>query len=172
MRTTFPISGVVPSFYPVRAYVQPFLGVGYAVTDSIRELQINSVKGEIGALAQLRDNWDGYGATRLQGQTIQNAQIAADLVLRYAPLPDITPNANGTISMEWESDIGVAHLEIGKTRYSFYIKRISDQPILADGLSGQLAANLGASVASALFPLFEKSFSTITLDVLLAAESR
>jgi hypothetical protein len=169
---TFPISRVVPSYYPSSAYIQVFQPVAYVTIDSSRELQIDSVKREIGALAELQENWDGYGATRIQNQTIDNARIAADLVLRYAPIPDISPNANGTISMEWESDAGVAHLEIGKTRYSFYIARQADKPILEDGLAGQLAAGLGATVASALFPLFEKSSPTIRLDLLLADPGR
>jgi|HubBroStandDraft_6_1064221.scaffolds.fasta_scaffold171323_1 hypothetical protein len=168
---TSPISKVIPSYYPY-AYVQPFQPVPYATIDSSRELQIDGVKREICAFGQLQDNWDGYGATRIQNQTIDNARIAADLVLRYAPIPDISPNANGTISMEWQSDAGVAHLEIGNTRYSFYISRPADNPILDDGLTAQLAATLGATIASALFPLFEKQSSTILWDMLLVSDRR
>lgn len=73
-------------------------------------------------LAEMPADWDGYGALRLHPETISNAIQAVAGLWRYVPAADITPNPNGTVSFEWESERGTAYLELGRTRFSFYIK--------------------------------------------------
>ena len=167
-QTTSPISTIIPSLFPVAPYVSVYQqSTRYQPVTLLRELQIESIKREIAALALLQEDWDGYGAARIQNQTVTNAQIAADLVLRTAPMPDITPNPNGTISMEWESKMGVAYLEIGKTQYSCYVSRQAKEPLLYDGAAGQIGTHLGTAISVALFPILEKPSSTIRIDMLL-----
>jgi hypothetical protein len=89
------------------------------------------------ALAALPENWDGYGALHISAETIHNARRALN-VLAHAPLPEITPNPNGTISFEWETESSEAHLEIGKTRYSFYAKTMDHGVWLQNGNIGAL----------------------------------
>ena len=115
--------------------------------------EVSIAKAKIHELGSMPENWDGYGATRISRETQQNALSAIDVLLRSAPVPDIVPNPNGTISFEWESSQGIGHLEIGKTKFSFYVKTRSGSPVLADGLADQIGNDIGPLVASLLFPV-------------------
>ena len=115
--------------------------------------EVSVAKAKIHELGSMPENWDGYGATRISSETQQNAIKAIDVLLRSAPVPDIGPNPNGTISFEWESSQGVGHFEIGKTKFSFYVKTRSGSPALADGLADQIGNDIGPLVASLLFPV-------------------
>jgi hypothetical protein len=110
-----------------------------------------TVKRIIEELAAMPENWDGYGALRISAETRRNALKALDALLDV-PTPGITPNANGTLSFEWESPRGVAHLEIGRTRFSFYIKPLVGNPILDDERVEQLGHRQIRLVAQHLFP--------------------
>jgi hypothetical protein len=115
--------------------------------------EIPVAKAKISEMAAMSENWDGYGALKISQETEKNAIHAIDVLLRSAPVPDIVPNPNGTISFEWESSQGVGHFEIGKTKFSFYVKPRSGSPSLADGLVDQIGNDLGALVSSLLFPV-------------------
>jgi hypothetical protein len=103
-------------------------------------------------LGRLPLNWDGYGALPIDRQTIGNSKGALLLLLRYTPAPDITPNPNGTIGFEWNSDQGEAHLEIGKTRFSFFARANGGRPILAEGLVPGITNGLASLIAAVVFP--------------------
>jgi hypothetical protein len=111
-----------------------------------------TAKEMIEELAALPENWDGYGALGISAETTLNALKALDAFLDDVPTPEITPSPNGTLSFEWESPRGVAHLEIGRTRFSFYIKPLIGDPIITDGRVEQLGYNLGRLVTQHLFP--------------------
>ena len=115
--------------------------------------EISVAKAKIREFGKMPENWDGYGATRISLEAVQNAIKAIDVLLISAPVPDIVPNPNGTISFEWESSQGVGHLEIGKTKFSFYVKTRSGSPALADGLADHVGSEIGSLVASLLFPV-------------------
>lgn len=114
--------------------------------------EIPLAKAEVEEISVMPENWDGYGAVQFNSETKKNALLALDIILAVAPMPDITPNPNGTISFEWESSYGVGHLEIGRTKYSFYIKPASGNPMFSDGLANQISSEIGVWVSSLLFP--------------------
>ncbi|MGH8548680.1 MAG: hypothetical protein ACRERU_08815, partial [Methylococcales bacterium] len=88
----------------------------------------------IDQFGMMDDGWDGYGAVQIHAVTCKNCSQFLNSLPDNYPFPELTPNSNGTISMEWESQHGSASLEIGKTRYSFYIKWGSGgDPVLRDG---------------------------------------
>src|SRR5260370_41657564 len=78
-------------------------------------------------------NWDGYGALPVSAEAKQNALEAIKVILPVAPTPEINPNPSGTLSFEWGTQLGNAHLEIGKTRYSFYVNPSLGEPIFLGG---------------------------------------
>lgn len=88
---------------------------------------------EIESIAGLRENWDGCGALQVAERTVRNAKAVLAGVMRDSPLPDIFPNPNGTISMEWETERGVANLEIGRSRYSFFLTPTAGPATYAQG---------------------------------------
>lgn len=110
-------------------------------------------EAKIDEIALMPDNWDGYGAVRIGQETKRNAKNALNTLHTVTPIPDITPNPNGTISLEWESPEGFGHLEIGRTKFSFYIKPRLGSTILVDGDADKIDANIGIWVSDMLFPL-------------------
>jgi hypothetical protein len=112
-----------------------------------------AAREKIEEFARMPENWDGYGALRMSIETIQNALSMLEKLPHDVPMPDMTPNPNGTLSFEWESPVGIGHLEIGRTRFSFYIKpRDSGQPILSDWQVGEPSPDIGTLVIRHLYP--------------------
>lgn len=147
-------SGISSSVY--LQTVKPYSHEVYPSTETIWRADLHtesrSAKGMIEELAALPENWDGYGALRISAETTRNALKALDILRKDVPMPDITPSPNGTLSFEWESPKGAAHLEIGRTRFSFYIKPVVGDPILDDGRVEQLGYRQSRLVAQHLFP--------------------
>jgi len=125
------------------------------------QFKLSFAEERIDRISIMPENWDGYGAISISQETARNAKHALKEVQRFAPLPDITPNPNGTISFEWESSEGFGHLEIGQTRYSFYIKQRTLPPISSNGQSNQIDDSIGKLVSNMLFPALH-STETIT----------
>ena len=97
-------------------------------------------------------NWDGYNALPISVEVKDNALHAIRNILPVAPTPEIGPNPNGTLSFEWETGEGKAHLEIGRTQYSFYVSPRVGVPILFEGAADDVSRIHGSLVASLLFP--------------------
>jgi hypothetical protein len=127
-------------------------------------LQLVEQEQAVATLSELLDlssNWDGYGALPVSDEAMANSKGVLLRLLRYAPAPDIAPNPNGTISFEWASGHGEAHLEIGKTRFSFFVKPKRGRSILADGLVSAINDELASLVAAIVFPS-AGSFTAVT----------
>lgn len=103
-------------------------------------------------VAYPQPNWDGYGALAISAEAKDNALNAIQGLLQVAPTPEINPNPNGTLSFEWESGEGKAHLEIGQTQYSFYVNPRVGVPVLFEGPATDVNRLHGSLVASFLFP--------------------
>jgi hypothetical protein len=131
--------------------------------------EIKAAKDKVEEIASMPENWDGYGAIQISSETKRNAQTALEDILRHAPVPDITPNPNGTVSFEWETAQGIGHLEIGRTKFSFYIKPCSGTPLLADGDVNQITDDFGRMVAIWLFPAHHGAKTMTTITYQLAA---
>lgn len=97
-------------------------------------------------------NWDGYGSLGIRAETKTNAIQGIQNVLLEAPVPDVAPNPNGTLSFEWETNNGAAHLEVGQTMFSFYVRPRAGEPILFSGPADQISRLHGSLIANLLFP--------------------
>jgi hypothetical protein len=117
----------------------------------------------------LQTDWDGYGALQVSHQTATNTRRALDVILNTVPLPEITPNPNGTISLEWESSEGIAHLEIGKTQFSAFIRPSSGPSTYLDGSTDAMDYVIGPYISAILFP-HTNSASTIN-DIQFVADN-
>ena len=80
-----------------------------------------------------KPGWDGDDALPISHETKQNALHALGILKIVIPDTEITPNSNGTLSFEWETELGFGYLEIGKTKYSFYVKMMYDVSFHEDG---------------------------------------
>lgn len=109
-------------------------------------------------IAALPRNWDGYGAPAMTGEICATAKAAVSGLLRHVPLPEITPNSNDTISLEWEATRGVAHLEIGTEQFSFFLKAHGGVPVYLQGAIQELSPDgLGQIIHQRLFTIAIKS---------------
>ncbi|MBS6360568.1 hypothetical protein [Burkholderia sp.] len=81
----------------------------------------------------LEENWDGYDSYPIS----KEAGAAAESFLVGLPSniesPELTPNAAGTITFEWERGEARASLELGKRKCSFYLKQPGTQTIYHTG---------------------------------------
>jgi len=118
----------------------------------VNTFAIEEARNDIQQLAQLTQNWDGFGAIPIQEGTRNNAIAAVSSLLLWTPSPEISPNPNGTISLEWETDSGIAQLEVGQSKYSFFIDLRRGEPVLRDGSADQITFDVGMMVAAFLFP--------------------
>ena len=122
-------------------------------------------------LAAMPADWDGYGALAIDDGTLANSKRAVARLVRYAPGPEIAPNPNGTISFEWTSSAGTAHLEIGKTRFSFFVKPAGGVALAYEGAAHDVPSELGIIIAACVFPPV-RSVTTITKLVYSAGHER
>ena len=149
-----------PSFSWVSAIVKPQALSALASTET-----------HVEQLCGLQADWDGYGGLPMSTATKYNSLASLRGILLHAPSPDITPNPNGTLSFEWETNRGSAHLEIGQSRLSFYLSPAVGEPVFIEASAADTlltSINIGILVSANLFPL---RHGTISLtQVRLAAD--
>jgi len=129
-------------------YMMPTKGVtraGYAFAEF--EAARSAIKK---AFAQA--NWDGYGAVPIGDETKKNALGALNYLETQTCAPEITANPNGTLSFEWETSQGFGQLEIGRTRYSFYVQPQKGSPFLGNGDANDVRQEVGLLLDAILFP--------------------
>jgi len=147
-------------FNPAFAWVHPLMKSSELAALAFAETQIEEFS------AMLPD-WDGYGALPINAATKYNSLASLRGILLYVPAPEITPNPNGTLSFEWETKRGAAHLEIGQTRLSFYIKPKTGHPVFIDASADEIlfnSINVGILVSANLFPLQHGTTSLTTVS--------
>ncbi len=72
----------------------------------------------IADLMRLKDGWFGEGSVAIDDKIIDRVAAALALIsrVRNLPRPEVTPTANGTVSLEWSNDSLSIYLELGKTK--------------------------------------------------------
>jgi hypothetical protein len=114
-------------------------------------------------LAMLPEDWDGHGGAAIAPRIIERAKVLIRVISTLAPMPELVPNPNGTISMEWSNDKGRAHLEIGEEQFSFSLKGTGRTTVYHMGALDHLdLAALCASIAGAIYQGNMASTSTWT----------
>ncbi|QPI09743.1 hypothetical protein IM687_00565 [Stutzerimonas stutzeri] len=144
------------------------LSIGaYAVrkkaTSAIPYYQAGQAVDAIDAMASLRDGWAGEGSIAPSQRVIDAAKRAAVLVYGEAPFADIAPMPNGTIAFDWESEAGIANLEIGEDTFSFYLDLHESgdfYPVSAPVEA--LPPQLGCFISNGLLP--QSSYARPALD--------
>ncbi len=109
-------------------------------------------------------NWDGYGALPITADVVSNCQAALKPLVRQVWGAEISPNPNGTISLEWVSDHGMAHLEIGKTRFSFFVKPTGGEAMVLDGEANAVPPVLGGFIRAIVFPPLQSVAALTNLE--------
>lgn len=69
-------------------------------------------------IARLPRNWDGYDGGTFLPATIDHARRVRDALTAAGFDVEVTPNPNGTVSLEWQNN----HVEVGATRGIGYVR--------------------------------------------------
>ena len=122
----------------ILAYYFPFDHV-IAIADAEKKKQL--LIESVGEIEKLSEGWDGYQALKISKLVISNVILMIEPITAFPKLlnPVITPLANGTVSIEWETNQGMAYLEIGETRFSGYIKINDQKPACMEGQTQSLS---------------------------------
>jgi hypothetical protein len=115
-----------------------------------------AAQARVAEFGVLQQSWDGYGALQISAETVANTASVLTLTLGRLPEPDVTPNPNGTLTLEWLYGGSYATMEIGKTRFSLVIEQPDLHTLLIGGAVGQINANAGY-VGEAIFSLLERT---------------
>ena len=75
----------------------------------------------IDELASLGPNWDGEGAVPIPPQTLDNTRRLLSAFSRSPIPPEITPNSNGTVSLDWASQRGWMNVEVGLSTFTIVL---------------------------------------------------
>jgi len=69
-------------------------------------------------LARLGPGWDGYGADPIEVACVDNVRAVLAALPAGIPSPEISPNPNGTLTLDWVAAGYRLSFEIGAGRYS------------------------------------------------------
>ena len=73
------------------------------------------------------DNWDGYGAKAITTQTLNKAMVFFSRLPDTLPKPEITPEPDGEIALEWYGNGGhVFSVSVNKNKQLSYSGLFSD----------------------------------------------
>lgn len=120
-------------------------GAYHYVVSSV--LQQDSMRKRLADLKDLQDNWDGYGASRISESSLKNAMAILEATvgnLSGLGAPEISPNPNGTVSLEWEQSDKNAYVEIGNTRATGYVRSAGAPATYLQGSAADLTVLLPA----------------------------
>jgi len=71
-------------------------------------------------ISKLGSNWDAYAAEPVDGTCLANARNLLTALPESIPSPEVFPNPNGTLTLDWESGDQVLSLELGAQRFSSF----------------------------------------------------
>jgi hypothetical protein len=115
--------------------------------------ELTRIKTQLREFTTLPMNWDGYGAQKISQEACNTIDSLMDMIQRYSmSLPSVTPKVAGTVAVEWQTSLGDAYLEIGKTRYSGYIEGKDSEPTFLEGNVDAISPELVATISFALYP--------------------
>ncbi|WP_295449041.1 hypothetical protein [uncultured Thiodictyon sp.] len=69
-------------------------------------------------LTRLGPDWDSYGADPIAHACLANVRAVLAALPADTPAPEITPNPNGTLTVDWVAEGYRLSFEIGASRYS------------------------------------------------------
>ena len=94
-----------------------------ADTRTVKSEQIDrsALYAQINEISEFQKNWDGYDALPVSKECVDNALSIISSIPDFVPSPDIFPNSNGTITLEWEAKSGTVSIEVGDSSYSSFV---------------------------------------------------
>lgn len=96
--------------------------------DQATGTRFETVYAALSASAQLRENWDGYGAQRVHPTALLSAYKFLSNIPSAAKSPQVSPTIDGCVTFKWKSDTVVAVIEFDRNgSYSYFADEGDDQ---------------------------------------------
>lgn len=77
-----------------------------------------------------RNNWDNAGSAKVESQTVKYAQELIERMPNNLPLPEISPDPDGNINLEWYADKDfVFEISVDRNKNLYYAGRLPGQKI-------------------------------------------
>ncbi len=92
----------------------------------IKRIDRMEILTQLEDISQLQDDWDSFGANSISANCIANTKKIIRALPSTVILPEIYPNPNGTITLDWEANEQTLSIEIGDTHFSSYWVKSSD----------------------------------------------
>jgi len=101
-------------------------------------------------LTKLEHDWDACGADAIDEICVSNAEKLIDALPEKTPSPEIFPNPNDTLTLDWETTEQILSLELGKNRFSSYWETKQDTKMA----EGEISKSIPDFVYIALQEMF------------------
>ena len=144
-----------PTAHPTPAYFQSGLSLaaGY-----------QNASTKVAEFANWASGWDGEDAIPIYEEAVTRTQSALQALSWQLPVPEVTPNSNGTLSLEWETPYGIANLEIGRTRYAGYVSSAGYPTQYFEEVNHDVSVTVGAILSAMLFGTRRPSKPITTIE--------
>nr|MBV6629731.1 hypothetical protein [Oceanococcus sp. HetDA_MAG_MS8] len=154
-------AGLPPSGYWPNYLSDPF---SVSATHLFEQEQLRRNLQELGSLP---DDWDGEGAVAISPSIVARAWSLLSSELLGGPSPELTPNSNGTITLEWNHAHKFLHLEIGERDFSILAGR-EGRPATGAQAEGLPPLHLLSSLISAATSYSATSATSVTAEKIAA----
>lgn len=91
-------------------------------SDLARATRIETALEALAEFTTLQDGWNGAGSLAPSWQALSASIAFLSRMQGTVGQVELTPNESGTISFEWETQRGYAHIEVGRTKYALSIE--------------------------------------------------
>ena len=98
----------------------------------------NEILNEINKISKLKNNWDALGADEISEKCINNIKTIISGLYHYVPSPEIYPNPNGTVTLDWETSGQLVSIEIGDENYSTYWEMANETKMDSETFKGKI----------------------------------
>jgi hypothetical protein len=102
-------------------------------------------------IRELRTGWHGPRSIEISEEVVERTyKLASRAALAGLPVPEVTPNPHGTITLEWEAPSASLSLEVGRSKAAGYLRTEGNDPILIPN-ANDLPSEFFAFAQSTLF---------------------
>jgi hypothetical protein len=141
--TTLTLGGACPGYY--------HQCLAYSAAELEHAIQ------QVKELQGLPQGWDGEDGIQISAEAAGRTTRALFALACQVPVPEVIPNSNGTLTLEWSTRSGRANIEIGKTRFSGYVEAIGGPTGYFNGTNQDVGAFVGSVLHALLYQASDQS---------------
>lgn len=102
-------------------------------SDLARAARVETSLEALVEFTTLKDGWNGEGSLAPSWEALSASIALLSRMQGTVGQVELTPNESGTVSFEWETQRGYAHIEVGRTKYALTIEPDFGSPVFENG---------------------------------------